>query len=446
MQGQGPVVGVVGAGFSGVLTAIHLLGVVPGVQVRLVEGAERVGRGRAYSTADPQHLLNVRARNMSAFPEDPDHFLAWLAAQGLAHEPDAFVRRGVYGDYLQGLLREQLAGAGGGRLLLEHDEATAARPRAGGGYDLDLALGRTLAVDALVLALGAGGPRAPAAGKAVLADPWSGGLEALPAGEILLVGSGLTAVDVALSLDRPDRRILMLSRHGLAPRSHGPAPAAEPPQAVGAPRLVLAAVRAQAREAGWRSAVDAIRTLAPRLWSSWSVAERRRFLRHLQPWWDVHRHRMAPAVAARFEAAVRAGRWRVEAGRIEAIDAAGDGVVARIRRRGSGRTEPRRFAAAVNCTGFAADPGDLRLAADLLAQGRAARDPLGLGLALDARFRLLDADGAVSAGLYAIGPLARGAVWEATAVPDLRGHAWALARTVAEDLARSRRADALVGA
>lgn len=436
MMMAGPVVGVVGAGFSGVLTAIHLLRCAPAVQVRLVERADRVGRGRAYSTRDPQHLLNVRARNMSAFPDAPDHFLRWLAEAGLDHDADAFVSRGLYGDYLQGLLRQALSGAGGGQFILEHDEATAVRPRPGGGYDLGLAIGRSLAVDAVVLALGAGGAP-PQRGAAILDDPWAGDLEGLPGGDILLIGSGLTAVDVALTLDRPDRRIWMVSRRGLSPRPHAAAEPVTLAAEIATPSQALAAVRAAADRSGWRSAVDALRTVAPGLWARWSPAERRRFLRHLQPWWDVHRHRMAPAVAARFAEAVGAGRWRVEAGRVEAIVADGPGVVAHIRSRGAPPTQARRFAAAVNCTGFAAAPDDLPLAADLLRRGLAARDPLGLGLALDADFRLLDRTGQVQAGLYAIGPLARGAVWEATAVPDLRGHAWALARTVARDLARA---------
>ncbi|MDB5447950.1 MAG: FAD-dependent pyridine nucleotide-disulfide oxidoreductase, partial [Phenylobacterium sp.] len=230
----GPTVAVIGAGFSGLLTALHLLRAEPRITVRLVERAPRFGRGRAYATGHPDHLLNVRASNMSAFAERPDHFLQWLHDSGEGGV-DGFVRRGRYGDYLQHLLREAVARAGqAGRLLLEQDEAVAVT-RDGEGFTVRLALGRAFQAQAVVLALGlmpAPPPRdvgAEAAGApGYVADPWAAELSELPPGEVLLLGSGLTMVDMALSLAEQDRRVTALSRRGLLPRIHvsvGAAPA-----------------------------------------------------------------------------------------------------------------------------------------------------------------------------------------------------------------------------
>lgn len=202
-----PTVAVIGGGFSGLLTAIHLLRQSPDLVVRLVERAPRFGRGRAYQTAHPDHLLNVRAANMSAFPDQPDHFRDWLAAAGVARPAEAFVSRGRYGDYLQSLLRDEVSDPSrAGRLLLEADEAVSVAP-AEGRLRVTLEVGRTFDADAVVLALGLLPPAPPPGAEpevlahpAYVADPWGVDPETAPKGDLLLIGSGLTMVDVALSL------------------------------------------------------------------------------------------------------------------------------------------------------------------------------------------------------------------------------------------------------
>jgi uncharacterized NAD(P)/FAD-binding protein YdhS len=432
--GRRPVVAVVGAGFSGLLTAIHLLRGDPDVEVRLLERAPTFGRGRPYRTGNPQHLLNVRASNMSAFHDRPDDFVRWLGAEG---GPDAFVSRGRYGDYLHHLFRHELAASG--RAVPQQGEAVAAAVD-GGRWRVSLACGRTLQADAVVLGLGlppAGAP--PGADAAILADaayvadPWSCDLAALPAGEVLLIGAGLTMVDVALSLAGGDRRLVALSRRGLLPLGHAPATAASPPgAAMDTPMAALRALRAHARAVGWREAVDSIRPQTAALWRSWPLAERRRFLRHLRPWWDIHRHRMAPVVAERIAGLRTAGRLCVEAGRLERLRRGPDGLEATIRGRGQASAHARTFAAVVNCASPQGDPRAQPggLVADLLRQGLLRPDPLALGLDVDDALRVLASDGRPAPGLFAVGPLTRGAAWEAVAAPDLRTQTAAAARDV----------------
>jgi uncharacterized NAD(P)/FAD-binding protein YdhS len=438
----GAVVAVIGGGFSGLLTALHLLRIDPGLTVRLVERAPRFGRGRAYATASPDHLLNVRASNMSAFADRPDHFQAWLAQRG--ERRDAFVSRRLYGDYLQELLRETVrAPEQAGRLLLEADEVRALRPT-GRRYRIELALGRSFEADAVVLATGLSSPAAPAAVGAearqspgYVADPWSYDLQRLPRGEILLLGTGLTMVDAALELATEGRRVTALSRRGLQSRAHAPTVAAAPPRGLPASLAqTLHVMRTHARAVGWREAVDSIRGEAPAIWRAWSLAERRRFLRHLRPWWDVHRHRMAPTVGARITALQAAGDLTVLAGELIALRPAAGGFEAEIRLRNSRAAARQSYAAVVNCTGLSGDLAADRsgLFADLVAGGLAARDPLGLGLDVDTSFRLRDAAGRPTPGLYAVGPLTRAAFWESVAIPDLRSQTSALARMVAQEL------------
>lgn len=448
---QRPTVVIVGAGFSGLLTALHLAAQPDGPRVRLIERAGRFGRGTAYATANPDHLLNVRVANMSAFPDQPDHFTGWLAGRGGWSSQGGFVTRGVYGDYLQDLLREALETAGADRLLLEKDEAVDIRRAPGAGWRVQLALGRELEADAVVLAAGVLRPAAPAGLDPALltspryrADPWAAP-EQLPDDtlDVLLIGSGMTMVDVALSLAAPDRRLRAISRRGLLPRAHAPGVIRTPElPPVGGPLALLAWVRARAATGDWRDAIDDLRPHVRQIWQDWSAAERAAFLRHVRPWWDVHRHRLAPRVARQIAAMTRTRDLTVRAGEIVSLAPAGQRIEVTWRPRGGQALRRLTVGAVVNCTGFL---GDLRQTEDrllrgLLDKGLIRPDALRLGLEVDAASRPLDRDGLVHDGFYAVGPLTRGGVWENTAVPDIRLQAAEVANHLSASLEASKRA------
>lgn len=432
-----PILAVVGAGFSGVMTALHLLRQPRPVKVVLVERRSPIGLGAAYATDDPAHRLNVRAGNMSAWPDRPEDFVAWLKARGLDVGPGGFATRGDYGRYLQGLLSSLAEGPdAAGRLLIAPDEITAIAP-AGRGWALTCGMGRTIAADAVVLALGNPPPPAPApvspeleASDAYVADPWRWDPNALAegAGPILLLGSGLTMVDAALSLDRvaPGRPLVALSRRGLTPREHQgapPSPLPAPPSAALSPVEALAWLREAAERHGWRTAVDALRPATQDLWRGWSLARRAAFLRHARAFWDVHRHRLSPQVADRLARMRADGRLRVLAGKLERADVL-EGGRAGLVWRPRGETDTWRLEAdlVVNCTGPSADVerSTEPLIAALAARGLIRADPLRLGLDIDAEHRVIDAGGTARATLFAVGPITRGALWEINAVPDIR--------------------------
>lgn len=413
-------VAIVGAGYSGTVAAVEVARAAPGAEIFLVEKSGRFAAGAAYSTTSPGHLLNVRARNMSALADRPDHFSDWAAGRG--HDADDYVPRRDYHLYLA----ELLAGAPG--VTRVTGEAAAVEDGA-----LVLASGERIGCDFVVLAGGNYPSRLPALfGPLAIDDPWSADGQAALAraaaggGDLLLVGTGLTMVDMAVSLEEAGfgGRITAVSRRGLVPRPHvSPPPAPlerEPPERL--PDLV----REVRSHPSWRASVDGLRPYSAALWQGLSEAEQRRFLCHLRPWWDVHRHRIAPAVAARIQAMRDDGRLEVAAGRIVRVD--GDEVT--IARRGGGEIR-RSFAAAVNCTG---PQGDIRRVQDplirrLLDDGRARPDRLGLGLEVDRDSRV--AGSGPSPALYAIGPLSKGAFWEIVAVPDIRGQAAAVAKAIA---------------
>lgn len=439
-----PTVAVIGAGFSGVLTAVHLLRAPDGPRVILIERGPRFGRGAAYSSANANHLLNVRGANMSAFPDAPGHFLEWLGVDQTEGER-VFVTRDKYGAYLQFLLREA-AVASAGRLALEHDDAIDVA-RTSGGWSVGLAMGRRLPVDAVVLAIGNLAPPAPeGVAEDVLAsarwvgDPWAWiETSAAAPGDVLLIGSGLTAVDVALSIEErsPDARILALSRHGLAPHAHAPihTAAARRDAPVGTVREVLRQVRRAARD-DWRGAIDSLRPHVQDLWRSWSVAERQRFLRHVRPRWEVSRHRLAPDVAAQLARLTAAGQFAVAAGRLISLALAPGGLEAVWKPRGGSAIHRRRFAMAINCAGPLSDVARAPdpLIGGLIRSGLARPDACRLGLDVDPSSHLVGMGGTME-GLFAVGPLTRGQVYEMTSVPDIRIQAADVARALLNEMA-----------
>lgn len=428
-------VAVIGAGLAGTASALHLLS-EGAERVTLIEREREPGRGTAYGTRRPEHLLNVPARRMSVWPDDPGEFARWWQKRG--GDAEGYAPRMLFGDYVGELLA-----AAGGRIEVARGDAVAVA-RANRRESVRLADGRRIEADAVVLALGnlrpapLAGADAEALGDAWIDDPWYGDLaQGLGADDlVLLVGTGLTAIDAALTLDALGfrGRILALSRRGLAPRANLPRePVAEPLEALPGSIVALSrAVRRRGREIGWREAIHEVRQAAQSLWAEAPPAERRRFLRHLRPWWDVHRHRIAPAVAERIEALQGDGRLRFAAGRIRSVSSECDG--ARVDWRPRGAPEPVRMRAAriVNCSGPELDIARAGepLLDSLIAAGRIRPDPCRLGIDVDPASRTLGAGGAPEPGLYAIGPMTRGAFWESIAVSDIGAQARSVARTI----------------
>ncbi|MGE7204656.1 FAD/NAD(P)-binding protein [Sphingomonas sp. NPDC019816] len=436
-------VAIIGGGFAGTLLAINLVR-HGGPRATLIERhAGQLARGVAYSAAHAEHLLNVRAGNMSALRDDPDHFVRWLRARG-AGDARTFVPRRVYGDYLRNLLMETIA-ADPTRLTLAQGEVSALT-RDGAGFRLALAEGREMTADAVVLALGNLPPHTPPGiDPSVLAqgcyreDPWAGDIaEGLRDDDrVLLVGSGLTAIDAALLLDANGfgGRTLALSRRGLAPRRHADSPPVQPLRERPAASLsaLVRHVRRVAGEQGWRGAVDSLRPVTQMMWGAADGETRARFLRHLRPYWDVHRHRLAPAIAEAVDRLIACGRFTIMGGKLIRVEPEGAGAIVHWRPRGQDGVEILRVARIVNCTG---PQGDLLrsrepLIRQLLAQGMIRPDALRIGLEVDAQSHVVTADGSVDDRLYCIGPMTRGGLWEVVAVPDLRQQNWDLARRLA---------------
>jgi uncharacterized NAD(P)/FAD-binding protein YdhS len=429
-------VAIVGGGASGTILAAQLAR--RGIASALIDGSGRLGRGVAYSTAEPAHLLNVRADGMSAWAGESDHFARRFEAEG--GTPRGFAQRRLFGRYLGEILNDAVATG-----LVEPVQATVLRARREEhGWRFDLDDGSTLIAAAAVLASGNQEPEGlrafAGASERLIGNPW--GAEARAAIEavaatgdpVLLIGTGLTMVDLVLSLGAAGYggKILAVSRRGLVPRSHAdfePAPAQQSELPGGNVRSIWRWLRRRSAEVGWRAAVDSLRPYSHSLWQGLSEREQRRFLRHARPWWDVHRHRIAPEVASTVAGMVADGRLEIMAGRIVAAHQTKCGVEVEIRRRGAPTKQTFNFAFAFNCTGplhsmeLTRDP----LLRSLLDSGAARPDQLGLGLAVDETCR-------AGEHLWAMGPLTKGRYWEIIAVPDIREQAAEIAGHIQREL------------
>jgi uncharacterized NAD(P)/FAD-binding protein YdhS len=401
----------------------------------LIDGSGRMGRGVAYSTTEPAHLLNVRAEGMSAWAGEPDHFVRRFEAEG--GDRRGFAERRLFGRYLGDILDEAVAS---GKTEVVRRAAVSAK-RSADGWQIEFDDGSSISADALALGIGNQQPEPlsafGSAGDRFIRNPWGEESRAAVAdlaetgGSALLVGTGLTMVDLVLSLDSAGHRgrIVALSRRGLIPRSHAdfdPAPVEreELPQGL---RGLFRWLRRRSAEVGWRAAVDSLRPHSHPLWQALDGEQQRRFLRHARPWWDVHRHRIAPEVARKVHDMVAEGRLEVVAGRIISARPTELGLEIDFRRRGAGTPTTETFAYAFNCTGplhsiaRTKDP----LLRSLLDAGRVRADHLGIGLEVDENAR-------AGERLWALGPLTKGRYWEIIAVPDIREQA----ATVANDIQR----------
>lgn len=425
---EAPHILIAGGGATGTILAVQLLR--RGARVSLVERRAEVGDGIAYATRDPAHLLNTRSSAMSAFPDAPGDFVEWLVHDHGEADPTAFERRADYARYLKHLLSSWQDDA---RLRLVHDEAVEAHCDEGGVL-LRCAGGEVLRGDRLVLATGHTVPEA----EPGMRRPWQEG--ATPDGLVLLIGTGLTMVDEVLSLLEAGHRggMLAISRRGLIPRDHLEAPPRavtltnDVPVGEGPATLArwLRRIAADEVAAGgdWRGIVDAVRPEVQTLWRAMPEAGRRTFLRHGAVWWDVHRHRMPPSSRARLDEAVTGGLFRLQRARLREL---GEGW-ARLVQPGGAEVEVAT-AAVIDCRGIRLDPerSASPLVAGLLASGQARIDPLRLGLDVTPQGAVIARDGTVSQTLHAAGPPSRAALWEITAIPDIREQVARLAASFA---------------
>lgn len=452
-------IAIIGAGFCGSTLAVHLLRRPPVTPLRilLINKSGPLARGVAYGTRTAAHVLNVPAGRMGALAGEPDSFHDYAKRSDPSVVPGSFVERRLYGDYLEALLNDAVEKAPPGcELRSVIGEVVKVVPHESGeGARLFMANAEHFDADRVVLSIGNYARHQPPIAPEqrsfyedprYVHDPWRpGALSAIGADDpVLLIGSGLTMVDVVLDLrDRGHRgQIRAVSRRGLMPQPHRELNA-QPVYDERLPhhmltkcsvrhyvRAVREAVEQHSRIGGdWRDVIGGLRSATTQLWQALSTYERQRFLRHVRPYWDVHRHRCAPQPGARLQAEINRGGLTLVAGRVVSYDPQAHGVGVCLRLRGARIEERLNVAAVINCTTPALDLCRLAdpLLSSLCAAGLAVPDALDIGLEVDPFGALMDCEGVASRWMHYVGPFLQARDWEATAVPELRGYVERLA-------------------
>jgi uncharacterized NAD(P)/FAD-binding protein YdhS len=451
---------IVGGGFSGTMLAVHLLRASEHLSIAVLEPRNLPGRGLAYSSPHRFHLLNVPAGEMSAFPDLPDDFLHWARTN---IDPDmrerSFPTRSGYGSYLAGILEKAQAECGHKRLDWVRSKALSLH-RSPNGYSVQTDRGGEIHARVVVLATGNFPPSNPGFGQMKFTGahyfsfPWApGAVDNLrPADDVLLLGSGLTSLDLIMALKSKGFRgtIHVLSRKGLFPRARRQQRPIEPwpvfwtdksPQTVrGLLRLIRAQVHAAEQKGiDWRAVIDSLRPLTNDIWRSLPIIEKRRFLRHLRSHWDIHRHRAAPEIADLLTDMQTEGQVCLHRGILVGYTPRDSGVDVRYWDWRSGTEKSLHVSRVINCTGSESDCRRLddSLIVSLFVQGLARPDPLFIGLDVDNHGTLLDDKGNAPRSLFAIGPPRKGVFWETTTVFEIRQQAIDLAGHLVQLLERA---------
>jgi uncharacterized NAD(P)/FAD-binding protein YdhS len=461
-----PTVAIVGGGFSGSITAAQILrqadAAGAAVKVVLLEKRGSIGEGLAYGTSEECHLLNVPAGRMSAWADQPGDFLQWAIARDGGITADDFLPRRLYGEYVrETLLQTARTARDPAALSVVFDDVRRIARHPNGGWMLNSAREVPLRADAVVLAIGHRAPNDPLARKwsgphsRYIQDPWKPFAmnPVAPQDPVIIMGSGLTAIDAIMTLmDRGHHgRITLVSRRGLLPQPHlgGHGSPVDMNAWVAeltrnAPLRALTLCRslrervAEAKKDGhpWQAVIDGLRPHIAGLWSKLPMAERRRFLAQLRPFWEVHRHRVPVPVARRCSSLVDDGIVRVLSGRVESVNAADDQLKVAIRTRAEGDLQEMTCGWIVNATGpspsnsAAANPA----IGSLLIQGLLAPDELNLGIQTTAGGNAIGMNGEPVRDLFVVGTLRKPDLWESTAVPELRAQAADAARRIVMSL------------
>ena len=430
-----PDICVIGGGFTGIAAAIALLRQVDApFRLTVIEPGE-LGRGVAFGSHHPLHLLNVRARDLSVSASQPGDFLNWAFRQldqgesnealhdGLAH---SFLPRQLFGEYVRQRFAEIAAQRRDVDVRVVHARATACTPE-GEGFLVSIDAGTPIAAGVVILATAYGVQPGLSLGAL---SPYGDvrGQSFARAKSMALVGAGLTMVDALLAARRGGFQgvATVISRRGLLPRPH--APEGVPRYEVRLPlskhvSLLTAAIRltceaAEAHGTPWQAVVNEVRSSFQELWQGLSPTEQAKFLRHLRPYWDVHRHRLPIEVHGQLQSEFDQGRAILLRGSVKGVWQGDEGFKISVLPRGSDRVEVIQADLAFDCSGHRPDLKS-PLIASLVAQGFACYDPHGLGLMVRPNGQILGQNGRETPGLFALGPLCQGSLFEITAVPEI---------------------------
>jgi uncharacterized NAD(P)/FAD-binding protein YdhS len=438
---------IIGGGASGTLLAINLLRYKGSerVEINIVEKREKVGRGVAFGTEHDVHLLNVPAGKMSAFPDEPGHFLRWLNKDGPNFESNSFVPRKYFADYLTTTLEDSEGNAVPNVVLNIYDGEAISIDLDSERAEINTAEGDTFYSEGVVLAFGNFPPPHPTVDDLAFTEApkyfreaWSPRVEELIRidDSVLVIGTGLSMADAVMQLEKHGHRgkITAISTRGILPAVHklGFSYPDFYDELRGKKKItdLFRTVQGHMEHAAsngsdWRAVIDSLRPHTQQLWLDLPLAEKRYFMQHLSRYWNAARHRMPAETATVVDSLQKAGQLEILRGRLRSIKYSDR---FEIEYRCNGEMRSIRTDAVVNCIGPESNFAKVEssLVRNLLDKGLIRCDALNFGLDAMTNGNLLSADGKPSPVLYTLGTALKGILWESTAIPEIRSQARSL--------------------
>ncbi|MAH83201.1 MAG: hypothetical protein CBB68_02410 [Rhodospirillaceae bacterium TMED8] len=441
---------ILGGGYTGTTAAINLSRLSPHpLTIIVVEPRKDVGAGVAYSSRHPDHRLNAPSSLHFVIPDERAALDDWfLQTVGLECDPEAraidgslFIRRSDFGDFVSAQFkRHAIENPSGSTLTHVRDSAIDVKQH-GKSFLIKMVSGSILRADSILITTSNYKPSIPFpfTGKlethpALVPNPWDvDSLEALPNNARgLIIGNGLTAADVVTLLKRKGHTgvVTALSRRGLQPtvrpRSHAgfeqhilDRVAARPSlftKKHGRLRTVLEIFRAirsdvkKAEASGlpWQSAFDDLRDSARDVWVHLPIEEKRRYMRHAGPYYDIHRYRFSPQTNEQLIAAKAQGWFKQQRGKLTAARSDCRRIIVEWQDETNGEAYRDTLDFVVICVGPETRPEKTSnpLLHSLIKRGIAKTSDLGVGLATDKFSRAIGHDSMPVNNAFVLGPLA----------------------------------------
>lgn len=445
-------VAIIGGGLAGLLVAYNLL-TASGVEKiplkgMIIEPSERLGAGLAYSEVSVAHILNVPTAKMSISDKDPNSFLKWLTDKGYNYQPDSFAPRHLYGEYVHdafenaNILR---------KFSHQRTHAVGIRKIGSGEYEITDSAGETILARDVVIALG-NSPLNDETQERNLHFSAPSDSAALAQGSrsrrVGIIGTGLSAVDTVLALEELgfSGTYTLLSRRGLLPRAHFHTNIRYPLLDESVSKIaesgsILSAFRnfrrAVAAGIPWPVLLEGLRPKTQSLWKGLPIQDKQRFMRHLKPYWEVFRHRVPSDSLSIIEKLADANRLRIVKGRIQKNEFLNEEILLSVSTPKSGQ-QKFNFDVVFDCRGLWTDLSQSgnSLIKTMTNNGLAQYDQLKLGFQATEEGILIGSNSTPQIGLYTLGSLRRGEIWETTAARELRVQAVAIATVITNELSK----------
>jgi uncharacterized NAD(P)/FAD-binding protein YdhS len=449
---------IAGGGFCGMMTLVNLARKADReIKIVLINKEYKIARGIAFKSYSDLHVLNVEARNMSAFPDQPDHFIQWCenhpeVKKKKSEIPFTFFPRNLYGSYLDDIFNNTIKNLPDFVTVEILTDEVSDIKKSEDQLIVFTSGGKKFIADKVVLATGNSEPGPPNLSdksflnsKKYFPNPWKE--EAVTGlsndSAVLIIGAGLTMVDVIIGLIEKNYtgKIISLSPHGFNILPHKKSrpqryilDELSPPYTLeNLFRLFYKHIR-QARKHGetGETVVDAIRAKTQEIWQELTLDDKKKFMTHLRHLWGVARHRLPAYIHQQMQFLIKDGKLKVIAGRIIEINEPDNDVEVHIQKRKDQTELVIHVARVINCTGPQTDirRQNCALYNNLTENGMIRPDEMNLGVDATANGQVIDSSGNISDQLFAIGSLLKGKLWESTAVPELRLQAMKVAEQI----------------